>query len=384
MKKVLIISKVHTHPIAMGNSYAIVAQAEALKKLGCEVHLLYVQTIQRGAKAEQSAKNVINKMQEYWGDYLHVYALSKWERMRENLLYKYRTKYCNWHQGLYDLYPSGIEPVVTSLQQKLCFDICIVNYVNMTKIFNHVKFPKMACFTHDTFAYKNLHAGKYNMWLDANQEAIGLQKCTDVLAIQDEEMNYFKILAPNSRHYSVYTPYQYCEQPVTGNHNILFLSGRNQYNKNGLEWFVNKVFPLITSRYPDCRLLIAGGICKEIDKYKDHQHIRLIGYVDDVAEFYKLGDIAINPTFQGTGLKIKTFESLSYSKITIVHPHSKAGIFDKDNAPLFSSDKPADWVDFLDEIWDTNYNITDYKQKIKEYLCNMNSFIDKEYSRLVD
>ena len=38
-KKVLIISKVRTHPVKMGNNKAILAQAEKLIEIGCNVDL---------------------------------------------------------------------------------------------------------------------------------------------------------------------------------------------------------------------------------------------------------------------------------------------------------------------------------------------------------
>ena len=40
--KVLIISKVPTHPTSMGNMWAVLAQAEAIRSLGVDVFFLYV------------------------------------------------------------------------------------------------------------------------------------------------------------------------------------------------------------------------------------------------------------------------------------------------------------------------------------------------------
>lgn len=64
--------------------------------------------------------------------------------------------------------------------------------------------------------------------------------------------------------------------------------------------------------------------------------VKLIGYVDSPNVLYEQGDVAINPTYQGTGLKIKTFEAISYDKVTMVHPHSMKGVFEKDKTSLFS------------------------------------------------
>ena len=67
----------------------------------------------------------------------------------------------------------------------------------------------------------------------------------------------------------------------------------------------------------------------------------------------------------------------------MVHPHSKAGVFRVNEAPLFSSDKPEEWVAFLDKIWSNKDMIRKIKDANKVYLANMNDFIIKEYKRFL-
>lgn len=146
---------------------------------------------------------------------------------------------------------------------------------------------------------------------------------------------------------------------------------------------IDNVFPLILHDYPDCRLKIGGSLCKAIQNSFPHPNIDLIGYVDNAADLYELGDIAINPTYQGTGLKIKTFESIAYNKITMVHPHSMNGIFDKGNAPLFASDKPSEWVDFLHKVWDNPDFLDSFRTRNKEYIERMNLFIVDQFEQFL-
>ena len=110
----------------------------------------------------------------------------------------------------------------------------------------------------------------------------------------------------------------------------------------------------------------------------------MLGYVDSLDEFYRLGDVAINPVYQGTGLKIKTFEALSYDKVTLVHPHSMAGVYKKDEAPLFASEKPEEWVKFLETVWDNPKHIEENKNHNADYMKEMNEFIISEYKRFLE
>ncbi|WP_276962579.1 glycosyltransferase [Bacteroides graminisolvens] len=382
--RVLIVSKVHTHPTTMGNSFAILAQAEVLKRLGCDVQFLYIQ--ERGLKASaQQYDDILLKMKGYWGDKLHVLQTPKYVRLFENIRNIFFKKCRDNHTNLYNMYVDAITPKVKALQQEYHFDACLVQYIYMTKLYDHVDFHKKAIFTHDVLAYKNLIVGENVQWYDAAQEARALQKCTDVFAIQEEEMHYFKVLSPRSRHYNVLTPYKYHPQPIAGNKNIVFLSGNNAFNQNGLRWFIENVFPLIRQKHEDAKLLIAGGICKVIKGLYDNiEGIVLKGFVGDPREFFALGDVAINPTYQGTGLKIKTFESIANDKVTLVHPHSMVGIYDKQNAPLFSSDKPQEWADYLDSIWGPPERIAEIKKHNKAYIHSLNDFIEGEYKRFLE
>ena len=364
----------------MGNSKAILAQAEILKQLGCDVDFLFIQEIGFGDGQLEKAERNLRQTKEYWGNHFLYLRIGKVEKFIKNLISLFRQKFCGGHEGTYDKYPWELTSYVKKIQRERCYDICLVQYYYLTKLFKTVRFEKMACFTHDVFAYKNLIVNEKCAWIDANQEAKAVQLCTDVLAIQEEEKNYYHTLSPQSKTYNVYSPYIFIETPFVRNHNIVFLSGNNGFNQNGLRWFIDEIFPLIRRKYEDANLIIAGGICKVIKKQYEHiDGIELLGYVEDPIELYKLGDVAINPTYQGTGLKIKTFEAISYGKATMVHPHSMAGVYNKEMAPLFSSDKPQEWLGFIETIWGQPEIIRKIKKQDELYIQSMNEYIVQEY-----
>ena len=385
MKKILMIAKCPTHPTNAGNRWGILAMCKAFMDLGCNVHFLYIEERALDKCRKEEYDNALNMSRAYWNNNFHIFSVTKLHKVCKNFLLRYRKKKCDYHQGLYDEYPAGIDKYVANLQSKFQFDVCIVNYIYMTKLFDSVKFKKMACFTHDAFAYKNLVVKENCLWMDAHQEATALQKCTDIFAVQDEEMHYFHILSPNSRHYNIYSKYTYIPQSIVNNKNIVFLSGNNEFNQNGLKWFIENIFPLIREKFKESKLLIAGGICKVIrGVYDDIDGVELKGYVDDPKGFYALGDVAINPTYQGTGLKIKTFEAIANDKVTMVHPHSMTGVYKKDSAPLFASDNPEEWVAYLDTIWEHPEKIRQIKKRNQSYLEDMNKFIIHEYKRFLE
>ena len=381
--KILIVSKCPTHPTDAGNRWWILSQAEMFMSLGHEVHFLYINEMPLKRDTAPYIES-LDKTSRYWGDRFHLLQVGRLEKAKFNITRIFRKKFFHSHWGIDDQYPAGLDKMVNELDAQYHFDACIINYWYLSRLFENIRIPKKAIATHDAIAYKDLKIGMPTMCITADTEAKAMQRCPHIFALQEQEADYFQLLSPKSKVYNLYGKYEHHAQPVAGNHKMVFLSGNNEFNQNGIKWFLKEVFPVIRKSFPDAELLVGGSICKVLPSLGDIEGVRALGYIDDPAEFYAQADVAINPVFQGTGLKIKTFESISFDKVTLVHPHSMAGVFRKDDAPLFASDKPEQWVEYLKRIWNCTDEIKAIKQKNKEYLEAMNEFIISEYKRFLE
>lgn len=177
----------------------------------------------------------------------------------------------------------------------------------------------------------------------------------------------------------MYSTFDNIETPIVGNHSILYLSSSNHFSVNGLLWFLEEIFPSIVKRFNDVKLLVGGSICKVLKETTLPANVKLLGFVENPSDFFKLADVSINPTYQGTGLKIKTFESVAYGKVTMTHPHSMIGIFNPNNSPVFASINPKEWINMLEHIWTDIDSISLLKKKNWNYITEMNSYVEKQY-----
>lgn len=385
--RIIIVSKCPTHPTNAGNRWGILAQANILKRLGADVHFLYVEERPITKKCIGEYDEMLGKTREYWKERFHYFRIPIWEKAIFNVKkrwFSYRDKRAKCDS----YFPCGLINFVNKLDSELHFDICIVNYYQMTKLLKYIHIPKKAVFTHDNYTYKDIRLkcrpGECDATADANEMAKAMQRSPHIFAVQDDEMIFFQQLSPLSHVYNIYSKYDYHPQLITNNHNILFLSGSNGFNQNGIRWFIKEVFPLIRKKFKDVQLLIGGAICKAIQELGSVDGVQLLGFIENLSDFYKQGDVAINPVYQGTGLKIKTFEAISYDKVVIVHPHSMMGIFHKDEAPLFASDQPEEWVKYLVSIWNHPEKISEKKAQNKIYLTELSEFIISEYKRFLN
>ena len=369
--KVLIVSTNLSHPTDAGNRAAIMGQVQILLHLGCEVHFLFVDMSLRWT--DESA------MREYWQGNYHVFHLSTLGKVRRVLTDKLRPRFSGGHWKCDDHYPFGLEKYVRLLNQKQHFDAVIIQYMRLSRLLPGIDIPRKAIYTHDVFSYKDLRiGGPFYEACDANEEAKAMQRCPNIFAIQKEEAIYYKFIAPKSRVFTVYNPYEFHQQPVCGNQNILYLASRMEFNVTGIRWFLEQVWPKLLIVHPEAKLLIGGTVCQHIAQ-SQYPNVELQGFVESLDDFYRQGDIVINPVYQGTGMKIKTFESLSYGKTTIVHPHSATGIFQKDSAPIHCTADADEWVSTLNQMLCPGYDHAGNQKAAKAYIEAMYGYIAKQY-----
>jgi glycosyltransferase involved in cell wall biosynthesis len=90
----------------------------------------------------------------------------------------------------------------------------------------------------------------------------------------------------------------------------LFIGTYFAANNEGIIWFINEVFPHV-----NIKMKIAGkGMSKLRKDIKLPEGIDLYSDVPDLVPYFEEADIIILPIFKGSGMKVKTCESLMYGK----------------------------------------------------------------------
>ena len=372
-KRILVAADIHTHPIRGGNQQCIMQYVELLRKLGSEVYFLYI---------DLSEGNFItDETREYWGDHFFYYRTPFWQTICQKI--RRRIEHCYYSPHLDVYYPNGLTEYVNNLHKQFCFDGLIVNYIWNSKL-AECNIPIKTIYTHDVFTNRNEKLGVKDAWYSYPQkeEAKGISRFAEVLSIQDEESEWYRKLAPNSNIRTVYSSFDFVEQPVTTNKNILFFSGGGKLNKDGIDRFIKDVWPLVMERDSDIKLLIGGGICGSFKNENLPDNIILKGRYDNPDDFYALGDICINPVFNGSGLKIKTFEALAHGKVTIVDPHSALGVYRPDSIPLYRAKTSLDYVDVVFQFMGNVEAITKQHRACKTYIEELNDYILQQYAEV--
>ena len=118
----------------------------------------------------------------------------------------------------------------------------------------------------------------------------------------------------------------------------MFLGAHFPANVEGIEWFVKNVLPRV-----DIRMQIVG---KGMEKLRGAEWMRddieVLSNVPDLEPLFEAADIMVLPIFKGSGMKVKTCESMMYGKNIIGTPEAWSGYeldYAKAGACCFTADE---------------------------------------------
>jgi glycosyltransferase involved in cell wall biosynthesis len=228
------------------------------------------------------------------------------------------TEYCNW------------------LFANNGYEIIFCNYIFMTRVFELCRRPAVKILdTHDLFADRHKLLAENGLkpeffYTSRRSEAAGLDRADVVIAIKDEEAEYFRRVSDPRVITLPYVEDISQEEQIKPNideQGIVkfgFFGSSNSINvKNVVEFirYLEETKP--EAGYP-FELWLFGSLCRRM-KGPMPDYVKLGGMVPTTADFYQAVDCVVNPQYFSTGLKIKIAEALAFGAPLISHRHSFEG-----------------------------------------------------------
>jgi glycosyltransferase involved in cell wall biosynthesis len=144
------------------------------------------------------------------------------------------------------------------------------------------------------------------------------ERASFVATVSDNDKDLFKKTHENFITVPIGCEFDYLSRP--GDSNQVLYVGRLDWppNREGLEWFLQKVWPEVVKKNPDRHLTIAGsGDGNWLHKYAHLQQVTFAGRVPDVREYYERSAIAIVPIFYGSGTRVKAIEASAFGRVVL-------------------------------------------------------------------
>lgn len=355
-KKILVVSPVPSHPQNAGNRARIYSLLLSFKEAGHDVYFAYIEETS-GDKAA---------MRQCWGDNFFSIPYTKpktaYRKYPKRLAAKVAVKLKailgtdpRYTYFIDDWYDSHIDDYIAELSTKIKPDVVIAEYVFFSKVLESFDSSVLKIIdTHDVFTnrYKLYLSNRQKpRWFSTTEkeEKKGLRRADVAIAIQEKEAHFFSQLLPSAQRV-VTVGHLVSLQKIPfqeKNNAILYIGSRNQINVSGLQFFIREVLPKIKEKLADVQLILAGEIC---DAIEDFEGCLKLGRVETLAEVYALANVAINPVYFGTGLKIKSIEALGYSRPLVTTSVGAEGLEDSAGKAFIVADTPDDFARSLTEI----------------------------------
>lgn len=244
------------------------------------------------------------------------------------------------------------------------YDICMANYLFFTPAFKVLpNSVKKVLYTHDRFAKRNsaLQVAGFpfhSFWFSVateEEEACALKRADIILAIQEEDGEYFRRITNNEKNVMV-VPFipepQFIDYKGLRDKEKLevgYIASSNPPNVASIK----KVIELIGKR-SKFRLHVAGSVTYALEHNLFNKNVINEGTVESLKDFYAKCDVMINPDMFYSGLKVKTAEAMAFgAAIVCTKVASTCLPLDKKHHQL---ENEAECVDVLKELAGVSYS----------------------------
>lgn len=170
--------------------------------------------------------------------------------------------------------------------------------------------------------------------------------CDAALPISRRDETKLKQIAPKVNFFTVsmgmHIPNTIEEK--ANEHDMFYLGALDwEPNIEGLNWFINHVFPIIVKKRPQTTLCIAGR--NQPDDWNEikHPNITMLGAIESVEDYMSKHRIMIVPLLSGSGVRIKIVEAMMYAKCIVTTSIGAEGIEDENT--ILRCDTPDAYAD---------------------------------------
>ncbi|MEX0725813.1 MAG: glycosyltransferase family 4 protein [Planctomycetaceae bacterium] len=128
-------------------------------------------------------------------------------------------------------------------------------------------------------------------------------------------------------------------------HSICFLGALDWGpNREGLDWFMKKVWPAVLKRFPDLVIHIAGRNMPDAVNAWKSANVQIDGEVDDAYEYMRRFNLMVVPLLSGSGMRVKIIEGMALGKVVVSTPVGIEGIDVRHGEQAVIAETPEDYA----------------------------------------
>ena len=144
-------------------------------------------------------------------------------------------------------------------------------------------------------------------------------------------------------------------------------------NIEGIQWFLQEVWPMISEVLPELKIYLAGRGMPEWVYQLHLKNVEVVGEVPDAYEFIKSKTISIAPLFSGSGIRIKIIESMALGKAVISTTIGAEGINYTSGENILIADDKHGFVEAVKTLYKDNRKANEMGLKARQLILEQHN-----------
>lgn len=358
--KVLVLTKKFPYPLKDGESQAIHGLTKSLSELGCEVSLLAMNT----------SKHYFDSsvLPERMAHYREVRTVSidnaisplaaAANLLRGTSYHISRFDQENYHQALREWLVEGDFDVIQLETLYLAPYLATIRRYSSAQVVmrshnvEHEIWER--CCDNISFAPKRWYLRHLTRQL-RDYERSQLNQYDLLLPITNRDRKHFERLGYRGKSHVLPIGLDtVCGEPTYDSYgrspDLHFIGSLDWLpNIEGLQWFLNDVWPEVHRRCPEVRFHIAGRNMPASIQQLRMKNVVVHGEVESSCDFVSSHSISIVPLLSGGGMRAKILEAMSLGRVVVTTTIGLEGINARHRRDLFISDTPEQFAEAIEE-----------------------------------
>lgn len=179
-----------------------------------------------------------------------------------------------------------------------------------------------------------------------------LNQIDGLIAINSDELRHYKRLGFKGKGVTIpfgINPDEYLPDNRNTEPNSVFHIGSMDWqpNQEGLQWFLDEVWPMVSKGNKKLKFYIAGRQMPEWIYAYQNERIKVLGDVPDAKDFMRSKQMLVIPLRSGGGMRVKLIEALALEKTVISTPLGAKGVKVKSGVDAVLARSAADFAEAI-------------------------------------
>ncbi len=353
--RILQLCKKFPFPLKDGESIAVTYLAKAMKQLGCEVTLLAMNTTKHPV--------AVNRIKPHLSHYESVHYTKLDNEIKP--LHVFLNLFTSDSYNISRFDNATFRRKLKTLLKKKTYDVVQLESLYLTPYIDIIRAHSKARII------LRAHNVEHEIWSRMASNEMGplrrwyleysakklrsyeisqLQSIDYLLPISEIDAKKFKRLGYKGLHKTVpigldLETISFESVKVDTPLSISFIGSLDWMpNLEGLNWFLEQIWPHLNAIFPKLSLHVAGRNCPDWIQNLQVKNLEVYGEIEDASHFLKQHPITVVPLLSGSGIRAKIIEAMALGRIVITTSIGLEGIHATDKREVLIANTPSEFI----------------------------------------